>query len=27
VSPFMVRIIELERELKALNKTKEEKRK
>jgi hypothetical protein len=27
VSPFMVRIIGLERELKALNKTKEEKRK
>ena len=27
VSPFIVRIIELERELKALNKTKEEKEK
>ena len=27
VSPFMVRIIELERELNALNKTKEEKKK
>jgi hypothetical protein len=27
VSPFIVRIIELERELKALNKTKEEKKK